>query len=175
LASSGRAESLRRWWRTSRTSRAPGRWRSLPRAQDFATRHELDRAYGSCTEGLADPDVYVLYVATPPAQHGATARAAVEAGKAMLVQKAFTETGAGARGRGPRPDWPNSGSRVDLSLVAAVLTLRPQEVGWACGLPLTQIVCTSKVCTTSPLACSSSATWVASPYPQPLPCCSGRT
>lgn len=70
--------------------------RSLQRAQDFAGRHGLDRAYGSYAAILADPDVDVLYVATPHAQHAAIARAALQAGKALLVEKSFTATSAGA-------------------------------------------------------------------------------
>ena len=70
--------------------------RSLPRAQDFAGRHGIDRAYGSYAEVLADPAVDVLYVATPHAQHAAIALAALRAGKALLVEKSFTATSAGA-------------------------------------------------------------------------------
>jgi predicted dehydrogenase len=70
--------------------------RSLDRAQDFAGRHGLERAYGSYAELVADPDVDVLYVATPHPQHAAIALAAIRAGKALLVEKAFTATTAGA-------------------------------------------------------------------------------
>ncbi|UOX99866.1 Gfo/Idh/MocA family protein [Blastococcus sp. PRF04-17] len=70
--------------------------RSLERAEGFAARHGLDRAYGSYAEIVADPDVDVLYVATPHPQHHAVALAALDAGKALLVEKAFTATTAGA-------------------------------------------------------------------------------
>ncbi|MCU1591394.1 MAG: putative oxidoreductase [Frankiales bacterium] len=70
--------------------------RSLERARAFADRHGVDRAYGSYSELLADPDVDVVYVATPHPQHASIARAAVLAGKALLVEKAFTATSAGA-------------------------------------------------------------------------------
>jgi predicted dehydrogenase len=70
--------------------------RSLDRARAFADRHGLDRAYGSYAEILADPDVDVLYVATPHPQHHALALGALRAGKALLVEKAFTATTAGA-------------------------------------------------------------------------------
>jgi predicted dehydrogenase len=70
--------------------------RSLDRARAFADRHGLDRAYGSYAEILADPDVDVLYVATPHPQHHALAIGALRAGKALLVEKAFTATTAGA-------------------------------------------------------------------------------
>ncbi|MGY1728863.1 Gfo/Idh/MocA family protein [Geodermatophilus sp. SYSU D01062] len=71
--------------------------RSADRARAFAQQHGLERAYGSYAELLADPDVDVLYVATPHPQHHAIALAAVEAGKALLVEKAFTATTAGAQ------------------------------------------------------------------------------
>jgi predicted dehydrogenase len=70
--------------------------RSLDRAEGFAARHRLERAYGSYAEILADPDVDVLYVATPHPQHHAIALGALRAGKALLIEKAFTATTAGA-------------------------------------------------------------------------------
>jgi predicted dehydrogenase len=70
--------------------------RSAQRAEDFAARHGLERAHGSYGALLDDPDVDVLYVATPHAQHAAIALAAIDAGKALLVEKAFTATAAGA-------------------------------------------------------------------------------
>jgi predicted dehydrogenase len=70
--------------------------RSTARAEAFAARHGIERAYGSYAEILADPDVDVLYVATPHPQHHAIALAALRAGKALLVEKAFTATTAGA-------------------------------------------------------------------------------
>jgi predicted dehydrogenase len=70
--------------------------RSQERADAFAGRHGLERAYGSYAEILADPDVDVLYVATPHPQHHAIALGALRAGKALLVEKAFTATTTGA-------------------------------------------------------------------------------
>jgi predicted dehydrogenase len=70
--------------------------RSIDRAEDFARRHGLQRAHGSYAAILGDPDVDVLYVATPHPQHAALAVAALRAGKAVLVEKAFTATTAGA-------------------------------------------------------------------------------
>lgn len=70
--------------------------RSLDRAQAFAGRHGIDRAHGSYAEVLADPDVDVLYIATPHPQHHAVSLGAIRAGKALLVEKSFTATVAGA-------------------------------------------------------------------------------
>ena len=65
-------------------------------AAAFAERHGLARAHGSYRSLVDDPDVDVVYVATPHPQHLAIARAAIERGKAVLVEKAFTATLAGA-------------------------------------------------------------------------------
>jgi len=70
--------------------------RSADRAADFARRHGLERAYGSYAEIVADPDIDVLYLATPHPMHHALAVAGLEAGKALLVEKAFTATTRGA-------------------------------------------------------------------------------
>jgi predicted dehydrogenase len=71
--------------------------RSQARADDFAERHGLERAHGSYAAVLADPEVDVLYIATPHPQHHAVALGAIAAGKALLVEKAFTATLAGAQ------------------------------------------------------------------------------
>jgi predicted dehydrogenase len=70
--------------------------RSIDRARAFAGRHGIERAHGSYAEILADPEVDVLYVATPHPQHHAIALAALRAGKALLIEKTFTATAAGA-------------------------------------------------------------------------------
>jgi predicted dehydrogenase len=66
--------------------------RALPKAREFAAKHGIARAYGSYDDLLADPDVDVVYVATPHAQHHEVARAALLAGKHVLCEKAFTLT-----------------------------------------------------------------------------------
>jgi predicted dehydrogenase len=70
--------------------------RDLDRARDFAARHGIERAHGSYRSIIEDPDVDVLYLATPHPMHHAAALAAIDAGKALLVEKAFTATVAGA-------------------------------------------------------------------------------
>ncbi|WP_299035934.1 Gfo/Idh/MocA family protein [uncultured Pseudokineococcus sp.] len=70
--------------------------RDAGRAAAFAERHGFERSYGSYADLLADPDVDVVYVATPHGQHRAVTRAALEAGKHVLVEKSFTTTLAGA-------------------------------------------------------------------------------
>lgn len=71
--------------------------RSAERAQLFAEAHDAQRAYGSYADLLGDGDVDVVYIATPHRQHHAVAMAAIEAGKHLLIEKAFTVTLDGAR------------------------------------------------------------------------------
>jgi len=70
--------------------------RLLDRAQAFVDEHGLETAYGSYGEIIAAPDIDVLYIATPHPQHHRIAVAALQAGKAVLVEKTFTATVAGA-------------------------------------------------------------------------------
>lgn len=69
--------------------------RDLGRAEGFAAEHGAPgttRAYGSYAELVADPGVDVVYVATPHALHHANAMLALDAGKPVLCEKAFTMT-----------------------------------------------------------------------------------
>lgn len=71
--------------------------RDQGRAEAFAAAHGPEvRAHGSYRALVEDPDVDVVYVATPHPQHRPVALAAIAAGKAVLVEKAFTATLAGA-------------------------------------------------------------------------------
>jgi predicted dehydrogenase len=69
--------------------------RTAARAAEFAAEQGVPGAH--TYRDLLDSDVDVVYVATPHPQHHALALAAIEAGKAVLVEKAFTATLAGAR------------------------------------------------------------------------------
>lgn len=71
--------------------------RGPERAAAFAAEHGVARSYGSYADLLADPDVDVVYVATPHGLHREVAGAALRAGKPVLVEKSFTTTTAGAR------------------------------------------------------------------------------
>lgn len=61
--------------------------RSAQTARDFAERVGAEAAYGSYAELVADPNIDVVYVATPHNLHHAHARLALEAGKATVVEK----------------------------------------------------------------------------------------
>jgi predicted dehydrogenase len=68
--------------------------RSAERAEAFATEHGIPRTHDSYRSIIDDDGVDVLYIATPHPQHRAVALAAIRAGKAVLVEKAFTVTPA---------------------------------------------------------------------------------
>ncbi|MCU1656236.1 MAG: gfo/Idh/MocA family oxidoreductase [Pseudonocardiales bacterium] len=71
--------------------------RDAQRAAAFARLHGVARSYGSYEELVTDPDVDVVYVATTHAQHHEHALLALEAGKPVLVEKAFTLNAREAR------------------------------------------------------------------------------
>jgi predicted dehydrogenase len=64
--------------------------RTPERAEVFAARYGVPRAYGSWSQLAADPDIDVVYVATPHSAHHAAARLCLESGKAVLCEKPFT-------------------------------------------------------------------------------------
>jgi predicted dehydrogenase len=61
--------------------------RSAERAQSFAARHGIARAHGAYELLADDPDVDVVYVATPHVAHAALAIAYLEADKHVLCEK----------------------------------------------------------------------------------------
>ncbi len=70
--------------------------RDLEKAQTLAAKHRVAKAYGSYLELLDDPDIDVVYIATPHPHHRDVALAAIARGKAILVEKSFTATFDGA-------------------------------------------------------------------------------
>lgn len=64
--------------------------RSAERARDFADRHGAERAYGSYAELAADPDVDVIYVATPHGRHVEDVLSCLEQDKPVLCEKSLT-------------------------------------------------------------------------------------
>ncbi|ANY06985.1 Gfo/Idh/MocA family protein [Pseudonocardia sp. HH130630-07] len=71
--------------------------RSTERGEAFARRHGIDRVHTGYRAILDDDGVDVLYIATPHPQHRALALAAIGAGKAIMVEKAFTVSSVGTR------------------------------------------------------------------------------
>jgi len=66
--------------------------RSDASAREFADRFGIRTAHGSYRELVNDPDVDIVYIGTPHSLHYEQARLALEAGKHVLVEKAFTVT-----------------------------------------------------------------------------------
>lgn len=66
--------------------------RTLASAEAFAGEFGVEAVHDSYEELVADPRVEAVYVATPHPMHYANARLALEAGKPVLVEKAFTMT-----------------------------------------------------------------------------------
>lgn len=64
--------------------------RSTESAQAFADEHGAARAHGSYEALAADPDVDVVYVATPHGRHVEDVMLCLEHGKAVLCEKALT-------------------------------------------------------------------------------------
>jgi predicted dehydrogenase len=71
--------------------------RDLGRATDFAKRHRAARAFATYDELVTDPDVDVVYVATTHPSHRAHALLAIEAGKAVLIEKPLCLNASHAR------------------------------------------------------------------------------
>jgi len=70
---------------------------SAKRAEDFLKEvraPEGAKAYGSYKELVQDPNVDIIYVATPHSHHYQNARLCLEAGKNVLCEKAFTTNAA---------------------------------------------------------------------------------
>ena len=63
--------------------------RSKEKAEAFAEKWKIRKAYGSYSELIADPSVDLVYVATPHSHHYDVTREALLAGKPCLVEKAF--------------------------------------------------------------------------------------
>jgi predicted dehydrogenase len=72
--------------------------RSAERARAFADEFGVERAHGSYEDLVADAGVDAIYVASPHSEHHDHALLALEAGKPVLVEKAFARSAAQARG-----------------------------------------------------------------------------
>ena len=70
--------------------------RSIEKANDFAQRWNVPKAYGSYEEMVSDNDVDLVYIATPHSHHYPHTMLALEHGKHVLVEKAFTANAAEA-------------------------------------------------------------------------------
>lgn len=64
--------------------------RSEEKAQAFAKEEQVLHAYGSYEALLADPNVHLVYIATPHSHHAEQMKLCIQYGKPILCEKAFT-------------------------------------------------------------------------------------
>lgn len=100
--------------------------RSLEKAERFAQEFNFKKAYGSYQELVCDPDVDLVYVATPHSHHYEQARMTLEHGKACFVEKAFTANAQEAQ------------ELLELSKEKGVMIA---EAIWTRYQPMRQIIC----------------------------------
>ena len=63
--------------------------RSVDRARKFAAQYHIDTAHGTYEQIALDPDIDVIYIATPHPYHCANTLMCLENGKAVLFEKPF--------------------------------------------------------------------------------------
>ena len=71
--------------------------RDLEKAREFAHKWGFKKAYGSYEELVCDPEVELVYIATPHSHHLAHASLAINHGKPVLCEKSFTANAREAR------------------------------------------------------------------------------
>ena len=91
------------------------------KARDYAQRHGVPKWYDDAAKLINDPEVNAIYIATPPSSHEVYALAAIDAGKAVYVEKPMS---INAEAAGRMADYAASGN-VKLS-VAHYRRAQPQ-------------------------------------------------
>ncbi len=99
--------------------------RSIDRALQFAETYNIDRAYGSYLELVKDPEIDIIYVASPHSAHYEHCLLALEHGKAVLCEKSFTA---------------NAEQAKELVKVAREKSLFIMEAMWTRFLPVYPLV-----------------------------------
>ena len=64
--------------------------RSIEKAEEFARTHNIPKAYGSYEDMVRNPEIDLVYIATPHSHHYEHSMLCIEHGKHVLVEKAFT-------------------------------------------------------------------------------------
>ena len=90
LATGGIAHAFTADLRTAGLDVAAVGSRRSEAARAFAEQYDIPHAHGSYDELVADPDVDIVYVASPHSHHLEHATLALEAGKHVLIEKAVT-------------------------------------------------------------------------------------
>lgn len=99
--------------------------RSQQTADQFASDYGIPKAYGSYSELAADPDIDIIYIATPHSHHFANARLCLEHGKHVLCEKSFTV---------------NASQAAELTALATAKKLFLMEAFWTKFLPAYQLL-----------------------------------
>lgn len=99
--------------------------RDAERARSFADTYAVPHVHGSYEDLVADPEVDVVYVASPHSRHRDQALLAIAAGKHVLVEKAFTRNAAEAQ------------EVVDAARAAGVFVM---EAMWTRYLPYSDVL-----------------------------------
>jgi predicted dehydrogenase len=71
--------------------------RDYEKAKTFAGAYKIPKAFGSYEEMLSDPQVELVYIATPHSHHYEQMKLCLEHGKHVLCEKAFTINAAQAK------------------------------------------------------------------------------
>lgn len=71
--------------------------RTLEKAEAFAKTYGFEKAYGSYEEMVQDPQVQLVYIASPHSHHYEHIKLCLEHGKHVLCEKAFTANAAQAQ------------------------------------------------------------------------------
>ena len=99
--------------------------RDMTKALNFADRFHIKKAYGSYEELVDDPEIDVIYIATPHTEHRNHTKLCIEAGKAVLCEKPFALNEIEAR---------------DMFEAAQNKNVFLMEAMWTKFLPVTKIV-----------------------------------
>lgn len=71
--------------------------RDIDKANEFGDTYNIEKRYGSYEELVNDPDVELIYIATPHSHHAEQAKMCINAGKPVLVEKAFSYNASTAK------------------------------------------------------------------------------
>lgn len=99
--------------------------RTLEKAEAFAKEHGFQKAYGSYQELAADPEVELVYIATPHSNHYADMKLCIEHNKPVLCEKAFTM---------------NSGQAKEIAELAKKNEVFVTEAIWTRYMPSRKII-----------------------------------
>ncbi|HPF87731.1 MAG TPA: Gfo/Idh/MocA family oxidoreductase [Candidatus Limiplasma sp.] len=99
--------------------------RNSERALQFAENYGFEKAYGSYEEMLRDPDVDLVYVATPHSHHYEHMKLCLQHGKHVLCEKPFTV---------------NARQAEEITSIARIKRLYAAEAIWTRYLPSRRMI-----------------------------------